>query len=105
MYERLLAMFRNRGIPHVGKTECLSSPTGVFRGDGVEICRQVPRHKEITEWLSRNPQVTCYAIVDDDSDADDGTGRYVKTGSYEGLTPEKSAMLESLFAPYIHGNL
>jgi hypothetical protein len=98
-YERLLAMFQSRGIPHAGKTECMSAPTGATRADGVAILRQVPRRDEIAEWLSWHPEVTRYAIVDDDSDADDGTGRYVKTGSFEGLTPEKAAQLEALLTP------
>lgn len=98
-YKRLMAMFQSRGIPHLGHTECLTTGTGKTRCDGVEIMAAVPRRDEITEWLSRNPQVTRYAIVDDDSDADDGTGRYVKTASFDGLTPDKAAQLQTLLTP------
>jgi hypothetical protein len=101
-YERLLAMFASRGIPHIGKTACLSAPTGATRPDGVAILRRVPRHVEITDWLSRHPEVTRYAIVDDDSDADDGTGRYVRTGSFDGLTERHAAELERLLHPRNH---
>ena len=84
-YERLQRMFHEYGIPHIGKTEVMSEPTGKFRSDGAAITKACPRHVEITEWLSRHPDVTSYAIVDDDPDADDQSGRYVATRSYVGL--------------------
>jgi hypothetical protein len=57
------------------------------------------RHEEITAWLATHPEVTQYAIVDDDSDADDGTGRYVKTDSYEGLLDSHATALMRLLSP------
>ena len=99
MHERLLVMFRQRGIPCAGGTKVLNPGTGKFRPDGVEITAPAPRRDEIAEWLSRHPQVTRYAIVDDNSDADDGTGRFVRTGSFEGLTPEKTEELRKLLMP------
>jgi hypothetical protein len=45
------------------------------------------RGTEINAWLSAHPEVTTYAIVDDDSDMLADQWRYfVKTDRYEGLT-------------------
>lgn len=45
------------------------------------------RGSEIAEWLSRHPEVTQYAILDDDSDMLDGQmSVFVKTDAYEGLS-------------------
>ena len=81
MEDRLLPLFRSRGIVFAGQTPMLEKPS-----PGGYVFVASARHEEITAWLSDRPEVTQYVIVDDDSDADDGTGRYVKTNSYEGLT-------------------
>jgi hypothetical protein len=91
MNERLLPMFRSRGIECIGETPIHERASG-FGG----IVISPARCEEIKAWLAEHPEVTRYAIVDDDCDADDGTGRYVRTGSYEGLTPEKAERLKEM---------
>ena len=49
------------------------------------------RGDEIKEWLSRNPDVTHYVILDDDSDMSDIADHLVKTTFYKGLLPEHAA--------------
>ena len=57
-----------------------------------------PRGREIAEWLSRHPEVECFAIVDDDSDMlAEQLPRFVRTDGMEGLTWAKFAQLCSLF--------
>lgn len=85
MKNRLLPMFQSRGIECIGQTADLTSAL-----DHSVLVASVSRHVEIREWLTQNPEVTRYAIVDDDTDADDGTGRYIRTNSFEGLTEEKA---------------
>lgn len=91
MADRLLPMFRSRGIECVGQTPMLEKPS-----PGGHVVVAAARHEEITAWLADHAEVTQYAIVDDDSDADDGTGRYVRTGSYEGMTEAHAARIEQL---------
>lgn len=79
--QKLLGMFNSRGIECLGVTPDLTSSI-----DHSVLLASVSRYLEIREWLVKHPEVKQYAIVDDDSDADDKTGRYVKTNSYEGLT-------------------
>lgn len=81
MQERLLPMFAERGIECIGET-----PVHDAAMDGEGYALRVNRRDEIGAWLKEHPEVTRYVIVDDDSDADDGTGRYVRTHSFEGLT-------------------
>ena len=83
LMERLMGMFRSRGIECIGQTPELVSERKLL--DQSMFYTAKPRHMEITAWLAAHPEVTQYAIVDDDRDADDGTGRYVKTDSYEGM--------------------
>lgn len=46
-----------------------------------------PRGKEIAEWLSRHPEVTSYAIVDDDGDMlEEQRPYFVQTDGREGLS-------------------
>ena len=48
-----------------------------------------PRGEEIQDWLDRNPDVTRYAILDDDSDMLQGQmPNFFKTTWEEGLLPE-----------------
>ena len=89
MENRLLPMFRSRGVECVGQTPELVSERKLL--DGSLLYTAKPRRAEITDWLTCNPGVTQYAIVDDDRDADDGTGHYVRTESYTGLTQEIAA--------------
>lgn len=48
------------------------------------------RAQEIDHWRWENGRPKVYAIVDDDLDADDKTGRFVKTDFDDGLTAEKA---------------
>ena len=48
-----------------------------------------PRGAEIQDWLDKHPEVTCYAILDDDSDMlDSQLPNFFKTTWAEGLTRE-----------------
>lgn len=47
-----------------------------------------PRSEEIRRWLKDNPQVTKYAVLDDDRDADLGDGSFFKTSWEIGLTQQ-----------------
>lgn len=61
-------------------------------GLGLPIFDKTPggggnRGKQIQEWLDEHPEVTEYAIVDDDSDMlDSQRGRFVRTNVKEGLS-------------------
>lgn len=58
------------------------------------------RGDEIAEWLSRHPEVTSYAIVDDDSDMlPEQKCRFVQTTFDSGLTEEHVAVLERILSP------
>lgn len=48
------------------------------------------RGQEIQEWLSRHPEVTSFAIVDDGSDMEPHMDKLVQTSYDEGLTQEKA---------------
>lgn len=55
------------------------------------------RGREIKEWLSRHPEVTEYAIVDDDSDMlPEQSKRFVQTSFREGLTDRHAIALIAL---------
>jgi hypothetical protein len=75
MADRLLPMFRARGIECIGQTPEMVSERKLL------------------------DQSMFYAIVDDDRDADDGTGRYVRTDSYEGLLDSHATALMRLLYP------
>lgn len=96
MEDRLLPMFRSRGIECIGQTPMLEKPS-----PGGLVMVASARHEEITAWLADHPEVKQYAIVDDDKDADDGAGRYVRTDSYEGLLDSHAAALICLLSPVI----
>ena len=49
------------------------------------------RGDEIKEWLSRNPDVTHYVILDDDNDMSDIADHLVRTTFHRGLLPEHAA--------------
>ena len=55
------------------------------RPDLVDRRGRVQRGEEIKDWLDRHPQVTNYAILDDDTDMDIVTRNFFKTCSYDGL--------------------
>lgn len=56
------------------------------------------RGTEINAWLSQHPEVTQYAIVDDDSDMlPDQMVRFVQTSGHEGLTWADFEKLCALF--------
>jgi hypothetical protein len=53
-----------------------------------------PRGNEIAEWLSRHPEVTSYAIVDDDGDMlDEQKPYFVQTHFDDGLTDDLAKQL------------
>lgn len=61
-------------LPIIGAT-LSSSPDGHQRGF------------EIRDWLARHPEVTAYAIIDDDPDMlEEQTPYFVHTSGYEGMT-------------------
>jgi hypothetical protein len=97
MADRLLPMFHARGIECIGQTPELVSERK--RLDGSMLYTAKPRNLEIAAWLDEHPEVTQYAIVDDDRDADDGTGRYVRTDSYEGLLDSHATAIMRLLSP------
>lgn len=49
------------------------------------------RGDEIKEWLSRNPDVSHYVILDDDNDMSDIKDHLIQTTFYKGLLPEHAA--------------
>ena len=58
------------------------------------------RGDEIAEWLSRHPEVTAYAIIDDDADMlPEQKPRFVQTAFDTGLTDEHIAALERILTP------
>jgi hypothetical protein len=62
-----------------------------------------PRGEEIAFWLHQHPEVTQYAILDDDPDMlEEQKGRFVRTNGREGLTWEAFEALCELFGenPY-----
>jgi hypothetical protein len=65
-----------------------------------------PRGKQIFDWLEQHPEVTEYAILDDDSDMlDEQLPRFVKTDGHEGLSWRDFQKLCELFkvSPYEGG--
>lgn len=57
------------------------------------------RGNEIAEWLSRHPEVTRYAIVDDDSDMlPEQMPFFVQTSFETGLTDEHASRLTALLS-------
>lgn len=58
------------------------------------------RGEEIKEWLSRHPEVTEYAIVDDDGDMlPEQMSHFVHTNTHIGLLPEHVAKIEAILTP------
>lgn len=56
-----------------------------------------PRGAEIKEWLVLHPEVTTYAIVDDDSDMmDEQAANFVRTNTNEGLTLNDYSKLKAI---------
>lgn len=92
LVERLFPMFAQRGIRCIGQTPVLPG-----RPDGWDgYHRSAPRREEIGAWLEAHRWVVRYAIVDDDVDADDGSGRFVRTEGRVGLTWENARALEGI---------
>lgn len=50
------------------------------------VYTNLPRRAEIRSWLVDHDDVECYAILDDDSDADTGDGSFFQTKWKTGLT-------------------
>jgi hypothetical protein len=57
------------------------------------------RGKEIDAWLKVNPEVTQFAIVDDDSDMDPHMDRLVKTSWDTGMLDEHADRLIQMLSP------
>ena len=55
------------------------------------------RGLEIQDWLSRNPQVTKFAIIDDDSDMGDLMDNLFKTTWAEGIKMEHAKAITDFF--------
>jgi hypothetical protein len=51
----------------------------------------------IQAWLSQHPEVTQYAVVDDDPDMEEVKHRFVKTSMWDGLTLSKASTIAKLF--------
>lgn len=65
--------------------------------DGSTIRMHERRGHEVAEWLSRHPEVTTYAIVDDESDfLPEQMPHLVQTDIKDGLTQEKADALVAL---------
>lgn len=55
------------------------------------------RGDEIAEWLSRHPEVTSWAIVDDESDMlPEQKPRFVQTSGFDGMTRSKVELLVAI---------
>ncbi len=65
------------------------------------VRREGNRGWEISEWLLRHPEVTEYAIVDDDSDMlPEQSSRFVQTSFEDGLTDRHAEALIGLFSEH-----
>lgn len=78
-YPEAVEIVSNSVVPIVDKTSDLY--------DDLNEGKQILRGDEVNEWLSRHPEVTKYAILDDDSDFYDDQPLF-KTTFKEGLTDE-----------------
>jgi hypothetical protein len=92
--DRLLGLFRSRGIVCIGQTPELVAERKLL--DGFMLYTAKPRRDEIRAWLDAHPRVARYAILDDDPGADDNTGRFVRTNSDDGLQDSHVAKLQQL---------
>ena len=59
------------------------------------------RGDEVQEWLDRHPDVTRYAILDDDGDFHDGQPLFQTSFMGDGLTPE----IEKQVTQYLKGEI
>lgn len=78
---KMNALFKHFGLPQIYDV----TPSLAYKYDTI-LCRG----KEIDKWLSEHPEVTKYAIVDDDNDMEEYQLPYfVKTDAYtNGLNEE-----------------
>jgi hypothetical protein len=83
--EELRLMFGGVGVlgDVIDKTE--SGPCIWHIQKGFDQCYEGHRGAEIAEWLSRHPEVTSYAILDDDGDMGEVRARFVQTVGDRGL--------------------
>lgn len=91
--ERIVAALRDFGIELYGCTPDLATTAPDC---DLTIWTSTPRWSEIAAWLAEHPEVTAFAIVDDDGGMNQYMDRLVKTGSYEGLTPQHAYKLIEL---------
>ncbi|WP_148716474.1 HAD domain-containing protein [Chitinolyticbacter meiyuanensis] len=92
---QLIRNLRGAGVSIVLSTtwRLFCEQRDIERAMGFELAGETPRSEsgrrgeEIKAWLDANPDVTDYAIVDDDSDMlPEQLSRFVKTDAHEGLT-------------------
>lgn len=74
-------------------------PTGSKKGKGSE-----PRGYQIQDWLSENPEVEAFAILDDDSDMEHLLPYLIKTSSQSGLQPHHILETIDLIEKQIYEN-
>jgi hypothetical protein len=78
------AEVEKRVVPLLGKTP----PSWYLK----ETNHHSRRGEEIQKWLDSHPEVTCYAILDDEADAGEGHGRnFFRTSFYNGGLTEDIA--------------
>lgn len=74
--------------------------SGHFTIPGSSLVRADIRGEEIADWLARHPEITRYAILDDDGDMlDEQRPFFVQTDFIEGLTMVHVERLAALLAP------
>ena len=81
--EEMRLIFRHWGV----SAELISMTPDLTRKPGDSVLYiATPRREEIASWLMQNGQPACYVVIDDDSDADMGDGRFIHTKFDIGLT-------------------
>lgn len=85
----LVDVLRTAGVPIHDLTPTLTGPNG-----GTYVARR----DEILAWLNEHPEVTSYAIIDDDPDAEVG-GHFVRTYWRLGMYGKHERAIVALLAP------
>lgn len=85
----------------IGATPVLVDPLGPPHKDGFQPCRSKPRAHEIAAWLDAHPEVTSFAVLDDDPDVlvlPHIAARVVGTAWSDGLLDEHVESVCALFS-------
>lgn len=100
---RLADILKTHGVTGeiVGKTPRLLEEIGKL-DDGSPSCRSRDRGHEIQAWLDEHPEVTAFAIVDDNSDMAHLKDRLVQTSWETGLLDEHVERLVEMLGPDAH---